>query len=302
MKELVIISGKGGTGKTSLTASLAALANPVVLADCDVDASDLHLILSPRIQHREDFQAGHEAHIRQEDCIGCGACLAHCRFDAVRMQGTTAGEASFSIDPVFCEGCGVCIHFCPVKAIDFPTCICGEWYRSETRFGPMIHARLGVGAENSGKLVSLVRQKARAIAEAHKSEWLLIDGPPGISCPVIASITGASQVLVVTEPTVSGRHDLERVLTLTRHFQIPAWVCVNKWDLNPSQAESIEQFAANAGARITPRIPHDPAVTTAQIQRRTVVELGGPAANAIQELWQEVSCETQPQLETPCKN
>ena len=288
MKELVVISGKGGTGKTSLTASFAVLADRPVVADCDVDAADLHLVLSPRINERHEFRSGHEAVIRQEDCIGCGACLAHCRFDAVRMNGKAAGEATFSIDPVSCEGCGVCVRFCPEKAIDFPERLCGEWMVSDTRCGPMVHARLGVAAENSGKLVSTVRREARRIAEEENHPLVIVDGPPGIGCPVIASVTGATLVLAVTEPTVSGEHDLERVLSLTRHFSIPATVCVNKWDLNPEMTNRIEDKARQAGARVVGRIRYDRAVTLAQMQERAVVETEAPCVKDIQHIWKQL--------------
>jgi len=285
MKELVVISGKGGTGKTSLAASFAVLADRPVVADCDVDAADLHLVLSPRIKERHEFRSGHEAVIRQEDCIGCGACLAHCRFGAVRMNGKSAGDATFFIDPVACEGCGVCVRFCPEKAIDFPVRLSGEWMVSETRCGPMVHARLGIAAENSGKLVSTVRREARRIAEETRRSLVIVDGPPGIGCPVIASITGAARVLVVTEPTVSGGHDLERILSLTRHFGIATDVCVNKWDINFEMTERIEGRARRAGARIAGRIRYDPAVTAAQMRERAVVEIDAPSAGDILQLW-----------------
>ena len=288
MKELVVISGKGGTGKTSLAASFAVLADRPVAADCDVDAADLHLVLSPRIKERHEFRSGHEAVIRQEDCIGCGACLAHCRFGAVRMNGKSAGDATFFIDPVACEGCGVCVRFCPEKAIDFPERLCGEWIISETRCGPMVHARLGVAAENSGKLVSTVRREARRIAEEELRSLVIVDGPPGIGCPVIASLTGATLVLAVTEPTVSGEHDLERVLSLTRHFSIPAVVCVNKWDLNPEMTKRIEDKARQAGARVVGRIRYDRAVTLAQMQERAVVETEAPCVEDIQHIWNDL--------------
>jgi MinD superfamily P-loop ATPase len=285
MKELVVISGKGGTGKTSLVASFAVLADRPVVADCDVDAADLHLVLSPRVKERHEFRSGHEAVICQEDCIGCNACLAHCRFGAVRMNGKSAGGATFSIDPFSCEGCGVCVRFCPEKAIDFPERLCGEWMISETRCGPMVHARLGVAAENSGKLVSTVRREARRIAEEENHPLVIVDGPPGIGCPVIASVTGATLVLAVTEPTVSGEHDLERVLSLARHFNIPATVCVNKWDLNPEMTERIENKARQAGARVVGRIRYDRAVTLAQMQERAVVETKAPCVEDIQHIW-----------------
>jgi MinD superfamily P-loop ATPase len=285
MKELVVISGKGGTGKTSLAASFAVLADNPVIADCDVDAADLHLVLSPRINERHEFRSGHEAVIRQEDCTGCGACLARCRFGAVIMNGESAGDKRFLIDPVSCEGCGVCVRFCPEGAIEFPERECGEWMVSDTRCGPMVHARLNVAAENSGKLVSMVRQEARRITEKGNHPFILVDGPPGIGCPVIASVTGSTFVLIVTEPTVSGEHDLERILSLTRHFHIPAAVCVNKWDINAEMTERIESKARQSGARIAGRIRYDRAVTLAQMQARAVVEIESSAADEIRRMW-----------------
>jgi MinD superfamily P-loop ATPase len=189
------------------------------------------------------------------------------------------------VDPVACEGCGVCVQVCPLGAFDFPERRCGEWMVSDTRVGPMVHARLGVAAENSGKLVSTVRQAARRIAEAGGYPWVLVDGPPGIGCPVIASLTGAARVLVVTEPTVSGEHDLQRVLALAKHFDIPAAVCVNKWDINPDMTARIEDAAGRAGARISGRIRYDNGVTRAQLAARAVVEADGPAAEDIRRIW-----------------
>jgi len=287
-KELVIISGKGGTGKTSVAAAFAVLADHPVIADCDVDAADLHLVLSPHVKERHEFRSGHEAVIRGEDCTRCGVCLDYCRFGAVKINGGATGEAFFSIDSVSCEGCGVCVRFCPEKAIDFPECLCGEWMVSDTRCGPMVHARLGVAAENSGKLVSTVRREARRIAEEENRPMVIVDGPPGIGCPVIASVTGASLVFVVTEPTVSGEHDLERVLSLARHFTIPAAVCVNKWDLNAEMTERIEDKARRAGARIAGRIRYDRAVTLAQMQERAVVETEAPCAEDIRQIWNQI--------------
>ncbi len=288
MKELVIISGKGGTGKTSVTASFAVLAEKAVLADCDVDAADLHLVLKPDVRERHDFRSGHEAVIREADCTGCGVCLDLCRFDAVRRHDTEAGSRCV-IDPVACEGCGLCVRFCPDQAIDFPERLCGEWMVSDTRCGPMVHARLGVAAENSGKLVATVRQEARRIAEAQGRKLVIVDGPPGIGCPVIASLSGAAQVLVVTEPTVSGEHDLARVLKLAAHFGIPAAICVNKWDLNPEMTERIEKQARTLGATVAGRIRYDRAVTQAQIRERAVVETDAPCAEDIRALWERLN-------------
>jgi MinD superfamily P-loop ATPase len=284
MRELVVISGKGGTGKTSLLASFAVLAERAVLADCDVDAADLHLVLAPTVRHREEFRSGNEAVIRPELCRRCGKCAELCRFAAVHSEGD--GGGSYRIDATACEGCGVCVRHCPHGAILFPERFCGDWFVSDTRCGPLVHARLRPAAENSGRLVAAVRQEARRLAESGGFERVLVDGPPGIGCPVISSVTGASGVLAVSEPTVSGEHDLKRVLELCRHFGIPASVCVNKWDLNPRMAEQIEGQAAADGAAVLGRIPYDRAVTAAQLQARAVVELGGPASAAIRGIWQ----------------
>lgn len=289
MKELVVISGKGGTGKTSITASLSVLADRPVIVDCDVDAADLHLVLSPRVKERHEFRSGHEAVIRQDDCTACGECHRLCRYDAVWVKEAPGGEIVYTIDPVACEGCGVCVRFCPEEAIDFPESVCGEWMISETRCGPMVHARLGVAAENSGKLVSTVRREARRVAEENGHSLILVDGPPGIGCPVIASVTGASLVLVVTEPTVSGEHDLERILSLTRHFDIPAWVCVNKWDLNPKMSDRIEEMAGTSGANIAGRIRYDRSMTLAQMEERAVVETDAPCAEDIRAIWTQIT-------------
>ncbi len=211
--------------------------------------------------------------------------LRRCLKNPVNLRRNRALSSAFSIDPIACEGCGVCVRFCPEKAIDFPEQLCGEWMVSDTRCGPMVHARLGVAAENSGKLVSTVRTEARRIAEEQNRSLIVVDGPPGIGCPVIASLTGATQILVVTEPTVSGEHDLDRVLKLARHFNIPAAVCVNKWDLNPDMTERIEAGAVHAGATIAGRIRYDRGVTAAQIQAKAVVEINTPCVEDIHRVW-----------------
>ncbi len=284
IRELVVLSGKGGTGKTSVTASFAVLADNAVLADCDVDAADLHLLLSPQIMHQYDFFSGNEAIIRSQNCTGCGKCMELCRFEAVSEK-----NGVFQIDPVGCEGCGVCVRFCPAGAIDFPDRNCGKWMISDTRCGPMVHAYLGVAAENSGKLVSTVRENAWSVAVERQIPLIIADGPPGIGCPVIASLSGVSLVLVVTEPTVSGLHDLRRVLALARHFSVPAAVTVNKWDINPILTEKIESAARSAGAEVTGRIRYDRSVTQAQLQKKAVVELSGNASDDIRQVWQQVS-------------
>lgn len=288
MRELVILSGKGGTGKTSITASFAYLAERPVLADCDVDAADLHLVLSPTVRERHEFLSAHQAVIMEEVCCNCGVCLPECRFHAIQPPEPENGHDTYWVDPTACEGCGVCLETCPMDVIDFPDRRCGEWMISETICGPMVHARLGIAAENSGKLVTIVRQQARQIAEANGHPIIIVDGPPGIGCPVIASVTGASHVLIVTEPSVSGEHDMERVLNLTAHFGIPTSVCVNKWDINVAMTERIEEKARQARARIVGRIRYDPSVNRAQIQERAVVETDCPCAEDIRNIWQEL--------------
>lgn len=291
ISELVVISGKGGTGKTSVVASFAALADNAVLVDCDVDASDLHLILDPRVVSSQDFSGGMMASIRAERCTGCGICEQVCRFEAVSPTGPANEwvDATYSIDPVACEGCGVCVYFCPSRAIDFTPAINGQWFVSESRFGPMVHARLGVAEENSGKLVTTVRNAAKKIAEASGRSQVIIDGSPGIGCPVIASLTGAAMALIVTEPTLSGMHDLDRVAELTSHFRIPTGICVNKCDIHPEMTETIRERAEARGMDVLGVIPYDAAVTHAQIAGKSVVEFSnGPAASAIESLWNAV--------------
>jgi len=287
-RELVVISGKGGTGKTSIVASFFALAKNATVADCDVDAADLHLVLDPSIQQRWPFGGGHTARIDPERCDQCGICYERCRFEAIRRPADPVPVA-FEVDPIACEGCGACADACPSCAIAMEPSLDGEWFVSETRHGPMVHARLGIAQENSGKLVSLVRREAKALAHQRESEWLICDGSPGIGCPVIASITGADQVLIVTEPTRSGLHDLMRVEELCRRFDVDAGVCINKADLHPAMSCEIEAAARSRGLRIFGSVRYDDAVTTAQLQRKAVVECSnGPAATDIRRLWNQL--------------
>jgi MinD superfamily P-loop ATPase len=283
MKELIVISGKGGTGKTSLIAAFASLAESKVLCDADVDAADLHLILHPQVRLRADFKSGHTADIDENKCTECGQCLDLCKFGAI--------SDDFKVNPVDCEGCGVCVYFCPEKAIDFPENTCGEWFISDTRFGPMVHARLGIAEENSGKLVTLVRQESKKLADEKNINLILTDGPPGVGCPVIASIGGASAVLVVAEPTLSGIHDMERVIQLAKHFKVPAMVCVNKFDLNRDLTRDIEAFAEGEGLSSLGRIPFDPIFIEAMVQGLTVFEYntGSKAGAAVRQIWQNLS-------------
>lgn len=284
--QIAVISGKGGTGKTSVTASIAALCSNAVLADCDVDAADLHLVTSPEKIFEEKFISGNEAVIDPEKCTGCGKCFFLCRFGAVKRDEESG---KFRMDPTSCEGCGVCFDNCPASAIEFPQRCCGDWMVSETRFGTMVHAALKPGAENSGKLVTLVRNRGLEIAEEKGAELLIIDGPPGIGCPVIASITGTDYIIAVTEPTLSGRHDLDRVLDLATHFGIKVFVCVNKWDINPEITADIEKIATEKGAEVSGRISWDSSVTQAQIDGKSVAEIKNSiAAKEIDELWKRL--------------
>jgi MinD superfamily P-loop ATPase len=292
MRELVLISGKGGTGKTSIVASFAALAaKRAVLADCDVDAADLHLVLEPRVLRRSDFVGGSKACIKPGHCTACGKCEELCRFDAIYYDGPGNGrvDKTFRVDSLACEGCGVCSYYCAEEAIEFSPVVAGQWFVSDTRFGPMLHAGLGVGAENSGKLVTLIRQTAEQVARQHHLDLVLCDGSPGIGCPVIASLTGASLALVVVEPTASGLHDFRRVAELMGRLGVPGLMTVNKADLNNEMTERLEQLARELGIAPVGRVSYDPAVTSAQIARKTVIEASdGQAAKAISAVWEKV--------------
>jgi MinD superfamily P-loop ATPase len=292
LKEIVVISGKGGTGKTSIVASFAALAKNTVLADCDVDAADLHLVLEPKVMQTNDFSGGKEASIITEKCIGCGKCQDMCRFDAINFngQGNDVVDKTFTIDPVSCEGCKVCVEFCPADAIEFNDSINGQWFISDTRFGPMVHARLGIAEENSGKLVSLIRKEAKRIAEERKKDLIIVDGSPGIGCPVIASITGADLVLIITEPTLSGKHDLYRIADLAAGFGIPTLVAINKFDLNVDIAGQIEADVRERNIKPIGKIRYDNVFTKAQIMKCSVVEYtGGAVTEDIKALWRNVT-------------
>lgn len=291
MKELVVISGKGGTGKTSIVASFASLAKNAVFADCDVDAADLHLVLEPKIKQKSDFSGGKRASIIAQKCSGCGKCQELCRFDAIHLngEGNDVIDKTFTVDPIACEGCKVCVEFCPVGAIDFNDSINGQWFISNTRFGPMVHAKLGIAEENSGKLVTLIRKEAKRIAAEEEKDLIIVDGSPGIGCPVIASVTGADLVLIITEPTLSGKHDLDRVADLAARFGIPTLLCINKSDLNKEITAQIAEEANNRGIKLAGKIHYDNAFTKAQIMKATVIEYtGGWVSEEIKVLWRNV--------------
>lgn len=280
MFELLVISGKGGTGKTSLVGALAMLAKNKVLVDCDVDAPDLHLLLHPEEESSNEFWGGYKASINIERCTKCGLCEEACRFEAIK---------DFRVDPVFCEGCGVCFRLCPVGAIQFRQLAVGYWYISRTNFGPLVHARLGVGEENSGKLVTVIRQAASNLAQERGLNLIIIDGPPGIGCPVIASLTGVSLALVVTEPTVAGKHDLERVINLARHFRVPAVIAINKFDLALEKSEEIEDYCTQQGLEIVGKIPFDEEVNRALSHGQSFLTVKhSKAARAVTSLWERL--------------
>lgn len=284
MKEIVVISGKGGTGKTSIAASLFALSKNSVAADCDVDAADLFIVLDPETVSENDFFSGKTALINKDKCTNCGKCIELCRFDAVSER-----NGSHFVDGNECEGCKVCVEFCPEKAIDFIDRLCGKWFVSKTRLGQFVHAKLGIGAENSGKLVTVVRNEAKRIAVEKKADFIIVDGPPGIGCSVIASVTGADVVLIVTEPTMSGFHDLKRVMSLTKHFKIKTAVVVNRWDVNSEMTDNIEEFSEIEGAVVAGRVSYSSDFTDAQIMRKTVVEFNKRTAySEINSIWEEL--------------
>lgn len=292
MREIVIISGKGGTGKTSIAGSLAALARDAVIADCDVDAANLSLILRPTIKETHVFTGSRRAVVDPERCTGCGFCADVCRLGAITVHPATGvGSRPVAVvDRLSCEGCGVCRHVCPSGAVDLKRVSSGRWFVSDTPHGPLVHARLKPGEENSGKLVAVVRQEARKTAEARGKKTIIIDGPPGIGCPVISALSGASEALVVTEPTLSAIHDMERVLAVLGHFQVPAMVVINRFDLDEKNTRAIEEWCAGNGTEVAVKIPDDPAVTAAMVRGVTVVEhSNGEVSRRIRALWKRLS-------------
>jgi MinD superfamily P-loop ATPase len=287
MKQLVILSGKGGTGKTTVAAALAHLASkemPIVLADADVDAANLELVLSPQVQETHDFIGGQVAIIDPDLCTACGICAEVCRFEAI-----IPGDDTYRVDDIACEGCASCFYQCPVEAIRMEEQVAGRWFRSDTRFGPLFHAHLFAAQENSGKLVTLVKQQGRLRALDEGRELLIVDGPPGIGCPVISASAGADLALLVVEPTVSGVHDLERILATTNHFGVPALVCINKADINPARADEIAAFCAAQGIALLGRVPYDTVVTEAMVQGQPVTEYGdGPVTAELKSVWMRI--------------
>jgi len=281
LKEIVVLSGKGGTGKTTVLASFAALAENAVLCDCDVDAPNLHLLLGPLIRETHDFYGLQVAHIDSETCNECGLCVDACRFEAIH---------DFQIVPLACEGCGLCVQVCPLNAISMRDTLAGHWYVSNTKYGPLVHARLQAAQENSGKLVMAVRKRARELAQETGATFILSDGPPGIGCPAISSLSGAGLALIVTEPSLSGIHDLERVLGLCRHFGVSPLVCINKCDLSDENSRRIEAHCRDIGVEAVGRIPFDPDVNRAIVLGRPIVETSdGAASREIEALWEAIA-------------
>ena len=281
MQEVVVLSGKGGTGKTSIVGSFAALAKSKILVDCDVDAADLHLLLQPARREKHEFWSGQVASIDKEKCTQCGLCQEQCRFAAIK---------DFNVDTISCEGCDFCSRICPTEAITMKENLAGHWFISNTRYGSLVHARLGIAQENSGKLVALVRQQARQLADKEGADYVISDGPPGIGCPVISSLSGANLALLVTEPTLSGIHDLERVLGVCQHFGVPALVCINKYDINEDNTHQIERYCLSQGVEVAARIPFDNTVTKAMVAGLPVVEYSqNGVSHQIEALWELVS-------------
>ena len=284
MHEVVIISGKGGAGKTSITGAFAHLSENTIICDLDVDAPDLHLLLAPTPLTQEEFHSGNEAVIDPSKCDNCGTCAAMCRFNAIELT-----KEGFNVSSLHCEGCKVCVEFCPSNAIDFPEKHCGQWSVSSTRFGTMVHAQLFPGEENSGRLVTLLKQKARKIAEEEGHDIMLCDGAPGIGCPVISSMAGTDLAVVVTEPTPSGRHDLERVIKLCDHFKTKVAVIINKYDLNAAQTAGIEEFCKTNGYPVICHFPHDQAMTESMVQAQVITEYStSTASDLLETAWKNM--------------
>jgi MinD superfamily P-loop ATPase len=291
MKQLVVLSGKGGTGKTSVTAAFAHLAfaddgYSAVLADVDVDAANLELVLEPKNLEIHDFTGGSSAIINQAACSGCGRCVEVCRFDAVVEQ-----DGAFDIDPVACDGCAACVYQCPEEAIQMQEQAAGKWFRSDSRYGPLFHAALRPAQDNSGKLVTIVKQNARLLALDKDRDLVLVDGPPGIGCPVISAVSGADLALIVAEPSCSGVHDMHRALQTTDHFHVRSMVCINKADLYPASSEEIEAHCLDNGIQFAGRIPFDPVVTEAMVQGQpvTAYQPDTPASLALRAVWEEIA-------------
>ncbi len=280
----MVLSGKGGTGKTTIVASLAALAEDEVLVDCDVDAPNLHILLEPQILSKKEFVGSKKPRRDEEKCLRCGLCATSCRFLAI-------DPITLEIDLVRCEGCGVCALVCPQNAIEMRDHVSGEIFLSKTRYGTLCHARLFPGEANSGKLVTELKMSAAVVAGKEGAKLLIVDGPPGIGCPVISSVSGSSAVLAVAEPTPSGLHDLSRLIDLSKHFGVPTYVCINQYDVNEEVSEEIEGFCSRVEVEVVGKIPFDEKVVEAATHRKPVVEYSpaSPSAQEIRRMWEKIS-------------
>jgi len=281
LKQVVVISGKGGTGKTVVTGALAALAKNKIMVDCDVDAADLHLLLQPVIKESHEFKSGKTAVIDKKLCTECGKCISACRFNAIKPD--------FVVESFSCEGCSFCTRICPAEAIRMQENIAGEWFVSDTRYGTLVHAKLGIAEENSGKLVAKIRQVAKEQATAQKADYIIIDGPPGIGCPVISSLTGVDLAVIVTEPTLSGLHDAQRVIETASHFKVAVMLVVNKYDLNSEMTLNIEVFCKEQGIPLIGRIPFDKEIVNSMVAGKTIIEyVKGKTKEELVSIWEQI--------------
>jgi len=281
VKQITVISGKGGTGKTVLTASFAALAHNACFVDCDVDAADLHLLLNPKVKEKHVFKSGKTAKIEKNSCTECGECIDVCRFNAITEE--------FAVDPISCEGCGICSLICPSSAIAMVENLSGEWYISNTRYGPFVHAKLGIAEENSGKLVTKIRQAAQELAKRMQLDYIVIDGPPGIGCPVIASLSAVDLAIIVTEPTIAGIHDMERIADVAAHFSIPAKVVINKHDINLDNSNAIENICHRRNIQLLARLPFSEKFVESMVQGIPMPEYcNNGIAKQVSDLWQAI--------------
>ncbi|MCK4882865.1 MAG: ATP-binding protein [Candidatus Omnitrophica bacterium] len=279
MKQIVVISGKGGTGKTVMTGALAALAENKIMVDCDVDAANLHLILKPEIKEKHTFRGGKGARIDKDLCGECGQCRDVCRFDAI--------SEDYVVDPISCEGCCFCGFVCPLGAMKIEERVSGEWFFSDTKYGPFVHAKLGIAEDNSGRLVALIKEKAKEIAKEQRLDWMIIDGAPGIGCPVIASLSGVHCALVVTEPTLSGLHDAERVVKVARQFGADVKMVVNKYDLNKDMTAKIETYCRENDVQLIGKIGFDEQVVRAVVQGKTIMDCpDGKTKDEVVRIWE----------------
>jgi len=289
MRELTIASGKGGTGKTSIVASLARLSGDNALVDCDVDAANLHLIVDHEVKERHSFSTSKRASIDVDKCTGCDLCREWCVYDAIHVR---KDDGTYYVDPHECEGCGLCYHCCPEEAVNFEPVVSGEWFRSETPYGPFLHGRLGIAESNSGRLVSLLRTQAHNVAEDLGKDLVIADGPPGIGCPVIASITGANYLLIVTEPSLSAQHDLDRLLQLASHFEIRVGVLINKFDINTELSERLERDLDKKGISVVGTIPFDKKFIEAQVNLKSYIDVAEKKARRrIEIIWENIQAE-----------